>query len=419
MEKIEATFRIVTPMFIGGANQDPSDGIRPPSVKGILRFWWRALNWGEAYKQAKGNKSKALKILHEKEIFLFGGAANFNKKSGQGIFLLTVSHDPLNIVREGVVHEDFIQGSSSSGLSSARYLAYGLMHSFPSSKKNTRAGELIRGSINHNQGFNVALLFKGEPDESILSALKLLGLVGGLGSRSRNGMGSITLEKLSRDKEIIWSCPESVEDYSRVLNQLLPCLEEIPPADYSAFSLQTSVDILLKSTDPIQVLDKIGQKILDFRSWGQSSRGNKLPSGNASEMRFEDDHDWYKNVNSFRTFNPDFHPVRVIFGLPHNYSDKEYDCVTSSLYERRSSPLFFHVHKISERQYIGVSVLLPALFLPKKDLIEAGKNNEVAQNINWGILNELISGREGKNSSGVFRFPNRTSVVTPLCEEAQ
>ena len=138
MEKIEATFRIVTPMFIGGANQDPSDGIRPPSVKGVLRFWWRALSWGEAYRQAKGNKSKALKILHEKEILLFGGAADSNKKSGQGIFLLTVSNDPLNILREGVVHEGFIQGSSSSGLSSARYLAYGLMRPFPSSKKKTR-----------------------------------------------------------------------------------------------------------------------------------------------------------------------------------------------------------------------------------------------------------------------------------------
>ncbi len=51
MEKLEATFRIVTPMFIGGADQTPSDGIRPPSVKGALRFWWRALNWGRFWKE--------------------------------------------------------------------------------------------------------------------------------------------------------------------------------------------------------------------------------------------------------------------------------------------------------------------------------------------------------------------------------
>jgi CRISPR-associated protein Cmr1 len=46
METIEAVYRIVTPMFIGGADQKPNDGVRAPSFKGMLRFWWRALNWG-------------------------------------------------------------------------------------------------------------------------------------------------------------------------------------------------------------------------------------------------------------------------------------------------------------------------------------------------------------------------------------
>jgi len=36
METIEATYRIVTPMFIGGADKSPTEGIRPPSFKGTL-----------------------------------------------------------------------------------------------------------------------------------------------------------------------------------------------------------------------------------------------------------------------------------------------------------------------------------------------------------------------------------------------
>lgn len=43
--KITATYRIVTPMFVGDANQQATE-ISPQSVKGALRFWWRALNWG-------------------------------------------------------------------------------------------------------------------------------------------------------------------------------------------------------------------------------------------------------------------------------------------------------------------------------------------------------------------------------------
>ena len=47
MRTITATIEVVTPMFLGGADQSP-DGIRPSSVKGALRFWWRAWAWTRA-----------------------------------------------------------------------------------------------------------------------------------------------------------------------------------------------------------------------------------------------------------------------------------------------------------------------------------------------------------------------------------
>lgn len=40
---ITATFEIVTPMFLGDADQKATS-IRPTAIKGALRFWWRALN---------------------------------------------------------------------------------------------------------------------------------------------------------------------------------------------------------------------------------------------------------------------------------------------------------------------------------------------------------------------------------------
>ena len=40
-------YRIVTPMFLGGENQQAdATQFRNASFKGALRFWWRALNWG-------------------------------------------------------------------------------------------------------------------------------------------------------------------------------------------------------------------------------------------------------------------------------------------------------------------------------------------------------------------------------------
>ncbi|HPU57120.1 MAG TPA: type III-B CRISPR module RAMP protein Cmr1, partial [Verrucomicrobiota bacterium] len=46
MKTLTATYRIVTPMFLGGANPESQAELRISSIKGALRFWWRALMWG-------------------------------------------------------------------------------------------------------------------------------------------------------------------------------------------------------------------------------------------------------------------------------------------------------------------------------------------------------------------------------------
>jgi len=40
MEKLEVTFRIVTPMFLGGADPNIQAELRPPSIKGAMRYWY-------------------------------------------------------------------------------------------------------------------------------------------------------------------------------------------------------------------------------------------------------------------------------------------------------------------------------------------------------------------------------------------
>jgi CRISPR-associated protein Cmr1 len=39
---LEATFRIVTPLFLGGAKPNDCAELREASIKGALRFWYRA-----------------------------------------------------------------------------------------------------------------------------------------------------------------------------------------------------------------------------------------------------------------------------------------------------------------------------------------------------------------------------------------
>ena len=44
---LTATYRVVTPMFLGGADPLREAELRVPSFKGALRFWWRAIMWSE------------------------------------------------------------------------------------------------------------------------------------------------------------------------------------------------------------------------------------------------------------------------------------------------------------------------------------------------------------------------------------
>lgn len=44
--ELKATLEIVTPLFLGGANPRGAPELRAASVRGVLRFWLRALLGG-------------------------------------------------------------------------------------------------------------------------------------------------------------------------------------------------------------------------------------------------------------------------------------------------------------------------------------------------------------------------------------
>lgn len=84
---IRAVFHINTPTFVAGANQQEVE-FTQTAFKGVLRFWWRALNWSKI-RLANPDKATALKTLHEQEAELFGIASSEQrvkqkKHNGQG-----------------------------------------------------------------------------------------------------------------------------------------------------------------------------------------------------------------------------------------------------------------------------------------------------------------------------------------------
>lgn len=402
MEIIQAEYTIVTPMFLGGADKEPTDGIRPPSVKGALRFWWRALNWGRFWQENNQNETEALKALHREEARLFGAAVssdanNDGHHGGQGCFLLSVTSRHLTTQKKNTIHQKF----SARANDAARYLGYGVMEAFSSKTTGKKAGQLTRGCINENQHFIVKLAFKKTIEPSIKEALMALGLLGGLGSRVRRGLGSLSLERLSINNDHIWHKPTNEQTYKAAISELLSNkLIASNPAPYSCFDEKSRVDQLNEASTPYAALSQLGEAMMMYRSWGKGEKGREV-LGQPREERFKMDHDW---SNEMPNIPRNFHPKRAVFGLPHNYKKLS---VTAEYYERRSSPLLLHIHQLNKDSFLTVSLLLRSVFLPDKVEIKAG-NKLVENQTRYSTIIQFLEGN--KKAEGTPRF-NKTSLI--------
>jgi len=318
MKTIEATYRIVTPMFIGGADGKPADGIRPPSFKGALRFWWRALNWGRFFQQENENEANALKALHKEEGRLFGSSAsveNGKMSGGQGVFLLRINQ-PESCVEDNVWPP--IKPLAGSG-----YLGMGLWESGSKDKNNFQAH---RTSFFSAKPFKAEILFKSGISETdihqLRQALIALGLFGGLGSRSRRGFGSVAILSIGGES---FEC-QNTGAYQKHIRTLLQGVTEyqmIPP--FTAWSPYGRV-VFLKARQKTakdahkqaaQLFYKIRGRKAEVRGTAKRGFGQPLP----------------------------LIPAR-----------DEYN-------ERRASPLLFHIHPVGT-EFVASHTFMPAEFLP-------------------------------------------------------
>ncbi|CAH1388337.1 type III-B CRISPR module RAMP protein Cmr1 [Candidatus Nitrotoga sp. M5] len=302
---LTAEFKIVTPMFIGGADQSPSDGIRPPSVKGALRFWWRVLNWWKFYKGTEPSiptemrQVDALKALHEEEVRLFGGSA---EQGGQGVFLLEIAKQPIT----NSTITDWPTNNTGAG-----YMAYGILAS-----NGGEAGipQPHRKGIQEAQNFIMRLRFRPkisqEDQNSILATLNAWNLFGGLGSRSRRGMGSVT--RVDPQGNL-----PTRQEYEQQVNLMIASMTSAPLPPYTAMSSESHFHILSECNNARSVLNLAGQMYKDFR-------------GQGSQLSIRD---------------------KIPFGLPLQRVDEK---------NRRSSPLLFHVHALANNKFVATVLFLPA-----------------------------------------------------------
>jgi len=303
--RITATFEVVTPLFLGGADPASTVELRPPSIKGALRFWWRALAWSR--------HNGDLDAIRKEEQEIFGAAGDDRDRLGQASFSLRARwlSEPSRLAETG-------PRSLTSGKPGASYLSYGII--------NRGQGNSPRSCYQPSEYLELTFQALRRTENksgfhpSLLDAIKLFGLLGGLGGRSRRGWGSVALIKLGGEGSALqWQAPQNLDQYRDALSSILSRTADTPEARYSAFGKGARLLIFGVGANALTVLDQLGQAYQAFRR----ERDN-------------------------RSF---------IFGLPHSRFRGDAD--------RRASPLLFHAHKLSG-QYAVTATFLRAPFLEQQ-----------------------------------------------------
>lgn len=355
MNAIRATFQIVTPMFLGGAVETTPE-LRPPSIKGALRFWWRAMCWGRCLAEAGGTEKEGLRLLHSREGRIFGAAASENE-GGQSLFRLRAV---LESPRPASYPERPRTGQ-------AYLLGRGLLKGVHYLRRALPAGQRLATTLRFRRGTS--------PQEQleVEQALFLWGLLGGLGSRARKGYGSVALETIEGAHSAV---PRDLGEFKKTLRNLVdPLSEHHPPL--TAFSAKTRIDCSLQGPDPMMLLENVGIEMKMYRSWGRKGLVDGIPEDRefgrtrTAEKNFADDH--RVALHAAEGGIPSDLPRRIVFGLPHSYY---FSSVKSTVfYEvegqasgqnlRRASPLLIHIHRFPDGSSCAIQALLPGLFLPR------------------------------------------------------
>lgn len=207
IEKISFDIETLTPMFIAGADGKTAE-LRPASLKGLLRYWWRAL-------KAEGDLSK----LRENEANIFGSVDQ------KGSFSIRIKHEPYKpISKQLPYHRVPVEGKNFK-INILKYLAYGTYD---------------REYIPQGTRFDVIVnIFNEYYKEDIIKIFYVFSLFGGIGSRNRNGFGAF--EIINKAKVFDSIKRDFIIDKPYKKENIIKLVKNIDNLSYSCFTQQTKV----------------------------------------------------------------------------------------------------------------------------------------------------------------------------------
>ena len=169
----ECTLKLVSPAFLAGAKQGKEDcSLRPATLRGLLRWWWRTLHSG--YLDVAG--------LRRLEGRLWGTT----ERGG----LISVEVEPLGVGTPKEMRVESLRGEKPA----RSYLAYGM-----EGNPNPRSPKPARFYLEAGTEWRIRIVGKErQATEQAVAALWMLCSFGGIGAKARRGFGSLESSEVLR-----------------------------------------------------------------------------------------------------------------------------------------------------------------------------------------------------------------------------
>ncbi len=363
--KINIDLESITPIFISGINTRVvgNEGLRPPSLRGLMRWWFRVALGGA--KMSSGTLD--INSIKKEENIIWG---TNEKRSSVSLRVSSI---------------DFKSSSANLRGWGERYLGYGLSN---------------RECIIPGSKFNVNIFSTPRTSEDIMNkvvgTIWLLLNLGNVGSKSRKGFGSLRILKESTISGISFENPSNVEDLERyiqtntrkilrnfgwnsstVSNSSLPQFPVLVPPFWRMKILKSLY------SNPTEAINDIGIEIRKYREDQSPSaqRTRKTTRGKMIQYRVTKD---YNTVKSIYTRNVSVSVLKgSIFGLPHQFQFQSIGkkaVVTGTENERRATPLHIKIWKLDGEYAMGLQ-LFKSDFLPENSLLISDLDNPSIRNM--------------------------------------
>lgn len=379
MPTLDFSLQLVSPAFIAGAMEKKADtnlrtkdgsipqhriiddeGLRVPSLRGVLRFWFRAKEIGANLQEVAGREAR-----------VFGST-----DIGQGLRFIPTRSTNLHAMEIGA-ENDLIRGGEARA-----YLGYGPLNYVPEHRRVTsRNKSTYRDAFREGAEFHFRAIGSISQLDELKRCLLLLHLFGGVGSRSRRAWGSVAV---TGDFIPKLKANESLKNWlERALS--LVWADHVKPSHesnlpkYSAFHANTEIRISQSIGTYRKAMEEFFEQFLAARLWRTGTRPRSTVAQN--------DHDW--EMRDSAGVDVKDVPLRLAFGMPyfpqsreHNwkiqyfgYSANAKNSGRLEQIDRRASPLFLKVFRGPDQNLYAVALFLRAEFFGGRK-VEIGQDQK-------------------------------------------